>query len=208
MNNHNYDESNLCSVQKAKDYHSYYVITKQYPEVKKLTEKEIFTEICKSFENSINAKKNDCGELYYQYVIYGLMPMYEQVGDKEILDKCLQYLKTAESTVYECNLLRDIYVVKAKIFLLLQLFSHAEKYILLAYNDFDYRTSTFFLLMKILDSQNKFELMIYYLKQYCIDFFNLHEKIKTNDFDVLNIKTSDYIDKFNAILEGDYVIEC
>lgn len=67
--------------------------------------------------------------------------------------------------------------------------SLAEKHILIAYDDYDYRKIIFPLLMKILDSQNKFKLMIHCFKQYCEKFANLYNILQNSDLDVDNIKT-------------------
>lgn len=195
------EQSILNNVHKAENYHSYLMIKKTHPEITQLADNEILIQICELFESCIDKNTIDQGRFSYEYVVFGLIPTYELSGETSILNKCLKQLEVAESCSNDCDLLRDIYVAKAKVYMMLSQFSLAEKYILIAYNDYDYRKSTFSLLMKVLDSQNKFELMIHYLKQYCGKFANLHSRLQHSDLNVDNIKSSNYMDQFNKIME-------
>lgn len=196
----NYDEQ-IDLICKANDYYSYIRILNKYPELTQLSNMDILEHICEFFENSIKQSIDICGRIHYEYVVYGLIPMYEQFGESQVLAKCLTQLEISESLNYDCDLLRDIYVAKAKVYMYLNQFSLAEEYITNAYNDYDYRTNTFALLMQILDSQNKFELMLKYLQDYCGKFSNLHQKINCERLQLKNINSSKYIDQFKMVLE-------
>lgn len=202
MHNKKSEQSIYNKIEKAESYHFYLTVKKMHPEITQLTDNDILIQICELFESCIDKNNAEQGRICYEYVVYGLIPKYEQNGDTKILNKCLKQLEIAESCSNDCDLIRDIYVAKAKVYLALNAFSLAEKNILIAYNDYDYRKSTFSLLMKILDLQNKFELMIYYLEQYCGKFVNLHSKLQASDLDVKNIKISNYMQQFNKIMEG------
>ena len=193
---------NNDEIQKANDFYSYIRIINMYPELMQLSHEDILKRICELFENSIKQTYNDCGNLYYEYVIHGLIPIYEQFGGTQVLVKCLTQLEIAENKSCECDLLRDIYVAKAKIYMYLNNFSLAEEYITKSYKDYDYRTNTFVLLMQILDLQNKFELMLKYLNEYCGKFSGLHRKINRIDLQLKNIINSKYYNQFKKVLEG------
>ncbi|MBE6758091.1 MAG: hypothetical protein E7552_06060 [Ruminococcaceae bacterium] len=141
---------------KLNSYHSYIQAIELFPEIKDLNESQIIDAICYCFESLLsNDSIENTEELNYRYVIWGLLPLYENKYDSQLLNKSLKFLEVAEKS-NDCNLLRDVYIAKAKVLLYLGDLATAEGYVINAYNDYDYRKSTFILLIKILDLQCKF----------------------------------------------------
>ena len=185
---------------KLNSYHSYLQAINLFPEIKELNETQIIDAICHYFESLLsNNSIESTEELNYKYVVWGLLPLYANKCDRKLLNKSLKHLEVAEKS-NDNNLLRDVYIAKAKVLLYLGDLAIAEEYVINAYNDYDYRKSTFILLIKILDLQCKFKQMIFYANEYCLQFYKFHPKLFVNELDLKNIQHSNYFDELKQAL--------
>lgn len=198
--------------EKANDYFTFVQISSKYPELLKIQQNNISYQIFELYKEIFSfkfiAKHNYYKEICIQYVKQGLIPRYEETKDEQLLHIGVEKLKEIENEYYDCDMTRRVNVLLAQIFLYMEKYQEAEKYINEAYQDYDFSTNTFILYMKILDAQKKYEDMIDYSEEYCYKYSKLHKKVCYSDLCVANIENSQYKDKFKRIFGGQDEDEC
>lgn len=192
--------------EKANDYFTFVQILSKYPELYKVKQNNISYQIFELYNEIFSFKfiveHNYYKEMCIQYVRQGLIPRYEETKDEQLLHQGVDKLKEIKNEDYDCDMTRRLNVLLAQMFLYMEKYQEAEKYVREAYQDYDFSTNTFILYMKILDAQKKFKDMIIYSEDYCYKYSKLHEKVRYSDLCVANIENSKYKDKFKMIFGG------
>ena len=100
---------------------------------------------------------------------------------------------------YDLNLCRSAFVAIGRLYYHLGEYALSEKYIQMAFADYDYSISTFQLYMRVLDQQKKFKEMLSLMKKYLSMRSGYHDKCSIQDFCVTNILHSPYASAYKQL---------
>lgn len=119
------------------------------------------------------------------------------------LHSIINRLLEATENCYDLNTCRNAFVAIGRLYCHLDDYINAEKYVLYAFEDFDYSIPTFQLLIKILDKQEKYLDLLSMMKTYLHMSAGYHDRCSLENFDVPNILQSPFELEYRLLFDND-----
>lgn len=124
-----------------------------------------------------------------------------QIKEDDLHSIINRLLESIESC-YDLNICRSAFVAIGKLYCCSGDYCNAEKFVRNAFEDFDYSISTFQLLMKILDKQEKYSELLSMMQTYLHMGAGYHDRCSFENFDVPNILQSPFESAYRLLFDN------
>lgn len=124
-----------------------------------------------------------------------------QIEDDD-LHSLINRLLESTDNCYDLNVCRSAFVAIGRLYCCLGEYINAEKFVRNAFEDFDYSISTFQLLMKILDKQEKYSELLSMMQTYLHMGAGYHDRCSFENFDVPNILQSPFKSAYRLLFDN------
>lgn len=124
-----------------------------------------------------------------------------QIEDDD-LHSLINRLLESTDNCYDLNVCRSAFVAIGRLYCCLDDYINAEKFVRNAFEDFDYSISTFQLLMKILDKQEKYSELLSMMQTYLHMGAGYHDRCSFENFDVPNILQSPFNSAYRLLFDN------
>lgn len=124
-----------------------------------------------------------------------------QIED-DYLHSLINRLLESTDNCYDLNVCRSAFVAIGRLYCCLGDYINAEKFVRNAFEDFDYSISTFQLLMKILDKQEKYSDLLSMMQTYLHMGAGYHDRCSFEIFDVPNILQSPFESAYRLLFDN------
>lgn len=125
-----------------------------------------------------------------------------QIKEDDLHSIINRLLESIESC-YDLNICRSAFVAIGKLYCCLGDYCNAEKFVRNAFEDLDYSISTFQLLMKILDKQEKYSELVSMMRTYLHMGAGYHDRCSFENFDVPNILQSPFESAYRLLFDNN-----
>ena len=124
-----------------------------------------------------------------------------QIEDDSLRSLINRLLESTDNC-YDLNVCRSAFVAIGRLYCCLGDYVNAEKFVRNAFEDFDYSISTFQLLIKILDKQEKYSELLSMMQTYLHMGAGYHGRCSFENFDVPNILRSPFESAYRLLFDN------